>query len=146
MWENNQYKSLCRNKIMSKSVLKRITFGILVKNGRSSSHAKANWTAFRCLYSYAGLPPQLHKVRNRMGIFVVGRNRMQNSWWPCGVSKFACWKHLYNGVDLVRFCNLPQKIYTHFSFFGHFSPIFIQPHQIWVFPACFLPSKMIITS
>ena len=89
---------------------------------------------------------QLHKVWNRMGIFFVGRNRMQNSWWPCGVSKFACWKHLYNGVDLVRFCNLPQKIYTHFSFFGHFSPIFTQPHQIWVFPACFLPSKMIITS
>ena len=66
----------------------------------------------------------LHKVRNRMGIFFVGRNCMQNSWWPCGVSKFSCWKHLYNGVDLVRFCNLPQKIYTRFSFFWQFFTYF----------------------
>ena len=75
----------------------------------------------------------------------VGQNCMQNVWWPCGVSKFSHWKHLYNGVDLIPFCTFPKRLIPIFIFLGPFFTIFIQPHQIWVFFALFLPSEMSIT-
>ena len=44
--------------------------------------------------------------------------------WSCTILQFA-----------------PKDLYPFFIFFGHFSPIFTQPHQIWVFSACFFAIK-----
>ena len=40
---------------------------------------------------------------------LMRQNCMQNSRWSCGVSKFARWKHLYNGTFLIPLCTFPWE-------------------------------------
>ena len=45
---------------------------------------------------------------------LMRQNCMRNSRWSCGVSKFARWKHLYNGIILIPLYTFPWEKNLHY--------------------------------